>query len=207
MTTAISHILKHQLVPVFYHEDAQWCMEVIAACYQQGIRIFEFTNRGANALQTFEQLHAFQQAQGNEMLLGAGTIFTRQEAAGFIAAGAAFIVSPCFVQEVWDVCRHHQILYLPGCMTVKEIFEANKAGCGMVKVFPGPVVGPAFVKAVTAVLPDVKYMVTGGVSQQNMPEWLAAGAHAVGASALQNIEKGRLDLLLQNLQRLQAALG
>ncbi len=166
MSQTISYIIQQKLVPVFYHEDAQWCINVMDTCFKNDILVFEFTNRGQNALHTFSLLHQFQQAHCTGMLLGAGTVFDKQAAADFIAAGAAFIVSPCFVDEVYEVCKQNNIPYLPGCMTVKEILDATKAGCEMVKVFPGAVVGIEFVKAVKAVLPDIQLMVTGGVSEQ-----------------------------------------
>ncbi len=206
MNPNIHHLLKHRLVPVFYHPDAQWCTLVFQTCYQQGIRVFEFTNRGENALETFAQLGKLQAATGADMLLGAGTIFSKKEAADFMAAGAAFIVSPCFVSEVAAVCNERGIPYLPGCMTVKEIFDASRQGCGMVKVFPASVAGTAFVKAVKAVLPHIKLMATGGISEKNMGEWLAAGTDAVGASALQMVPAGKEEQLVTQIQLLLQAL-
>jgi 2-dehydro-3-deoxyphosphogluconate aldolase/(4S)-4-hydroxy-2-oxoglutarate aldolase len=104
------------------------------------------------------------------------------DAEAFIEAGASFIVSPCFIETVSDVCYQNKIPYMPGCMTVKEVFYATEAGCEVIKVFPGEVLGTSFVKAVKAVLPNVKLMITGGVSptRESIASWFQAGASAVG---------------------------
>jgi 2-dehydro-3-deoxyphosphogluconate aldolase/(4S)-4-hydroxy-2-oxoglutarate aldolase len=203
MNKTIDQIIKHKLVPVFYNDDKQWCLVVMNTCFKNGIKVFEFTNRGKNALANFSTLHQFQQANCPNMLLGAGTIFDKEAAADFIATGASFIVSPCFVDEVMHVCKQNKIPYLPGCMTVKEIFDANAAGCKIVKVFPGQVVGPSFVKAAKAVLPGVKLMVTGGVTEHNMKEWLIAGTDAIGTGSLQSVEVNNHKRLISQIKSLQ----
>ncbi len=206
MNQSINHLINHKLVPVFYNDDAQWCVEVMDICYKNGIRVFEFTNRGEYALSNFSKMKKFQQENFPEMMLGAGTVFDKKAATDFIAQGASFIVSPCFVGDVLQVCKNNKIVYLPGCMTVREIFDANRAGCEMVKIFPGNVLGPAFVKAVKAVLPEVKLMVTGGVDEDNMNKWLTDGADVVGTGALQSIELGKYDKLEAQIKSLQSGL-
>ena len=179
--TTIKTILEYPLVPVFYNPNPEVSLGVFNACYAGGIRAFELTNRGANALQTFKLLH-------NELknypsyILGAGTVLKDSDAEAFIEAGASFIVSPCFIETVSDICYQNKIPYMPGCMTVKEVFYATEAGCEVIKVFPGEVVGTSFVKAVKAVLPNVQLMITGGVSpnREGITSWFAAGASAVG---------------------------
>jgi 2-dehydro-3-deoxyphosphogluconate aldolase/(4S)-4-hydroxy-2-oxoglutarate aldolase len=147
-----STISRLSVVPVFYNADFTICKNIFDACYKGGIRVFEFTNRGANALDSFKELVAsLPQYPGYS--IGAGTVLKAKDAEAFIAAGASFIVSPCYSGEVFDVCYQHKIPYMPGCMTVKEIYDAASAGCEVIKIFPGDVVGAKFVKGVKAVFP------------------------------------------------------
>ena len=96
----INHIIKHKLVPVFFHSDEEWCKQVMETCYKAGIRVFEFTNRGPKALQNFIALDIIRRQYYPDMVLGAGTVLTHQAASDFVDAGASFIVSPCFIQDV-----------------------------------------------------------------------------------------------------------
>ncbi len=181
----IDTVLRFPVIPVFYNASPQVSLSVFEACYRGGVRAFEFTNRGANALNTFKRLkqHA-KQLPG--YILGAGTILNQSDAAAFIDAGADFIVSPCYVESVSDTCYQNKIPYMPGCMTVKEIHYAMQAGCEIVKLFPGEVLGTAFVKAVKAVFPAVQLMVTGGVAPtpDSLSAWFTAGVSAVGMGSL-----------------------
>lgn len=179
--TTIQTVLDYPLVPVFYNSNPEVCLQVFHASYAAGIRAFELTNRGSNALATFKLLqNDIKNFPG--YILGAGTVFKDADAEAFIEAGASFIVSPCFIETVADVCYQNKIPYMPGCMTIKEVFYATEAGCEVIKVFPGEVLGTSFVKAVKSVLPKVKLMITGGVSpkRESIQSWFEAGASAVG---------------------------
>ena len=181
-TAVVNTLLAVPLVPVFYHADAQLVQRLLQACYAGGLRAFEYTNRGPQALAVFRELRAYTRQHLPAMLLGIGTVFTAQEAEEFIAAGADFVVQPCATAEVAEVCRRHQVAWLPGAMTVREVYEATQLGAALVKVFPGNVVGPGFVRALRGPLPHVKVMVTGGVepTEASLREWFGAGAAAVG---------------------------
>lgn len=181
----IDTVLGYPVVPVFYHPDPEICLGVFNACYNGGVRVFEFTNRGENALETFKSLQA-QVKNVEGYILGAGTVLEESEAEAFIEAGASFIVSPCFIESVSDVCYQNKIPYMPGSMTVKEVHYAIEAGCEIIKVFPGEVVGTSFVKAVKAVFPKVQLMVTGGVAptKESLSSWFWAGVAAVGMGSM-----------------------
>lgn len=183
--TTIQTVLDYPIVPVFFHPDPDVCLGVFRACYAGGLRAFEFTNRGENALKTFISL---QQQTSNfpGYILGAGTVLQESEAEAFIEAGASFIVSPCFIESVSDVCYQNKIPYMPGCMTVKEVHHAVEAGCEIIKVFPGEVLGTSFIKAVKAVLPKAQLIVTGGVSptKESISAWFTAGVSAVGMGSM-----------------------
>ncbi len=171
------------IVPVFYNKDAELTKKVVKACYDGGIRAFEFTNRGDGAHKVFEEVMAFVRKECPEMALGAGTILDAPTAALYIQMGADFLVSPCCVDEVITLANRRGIPYSPGCGTVTEIVHAQERGCDLVKVFPaGTVGGPAFVKNVLAPLPWAMVMCTGAVepTQENLTAWAKSGVTAVG---------------------------
>ncbi|WP_426058841.1 bifunctional 4-hydroxy-2-oxoglutarate aldolase/2-dehydro-3-deoxy-phosphogluconate aldolase [Hymenobacter sp. B1770] len=178
----LATLLRHPVVPVFYHADAAYAQRIVQACYTGGIRVFEFVNRGEQAMTVFEQLQGFVQQQCPDMVLGIGTIYKAQEAEEFIAAGAEFVVQPLATAEVAEVCRAHDIPWLPGAMTPTEIYNASQQGAAVVKIFPGNVVGPDYVKALRGPMPETKLMVTGGVepTRESLSAWFGAGVNAVG---------------------------
>ena len=171
------------IVPVFYNKDVELTKKVVKACYDGGIRAFEFTNRGDGAHKVFEQLIAFVRAECPEMALGAGTILDAPTAALYLQMGADFLVSPCCVDEVIALANRRGVPYSPGCGTVTEIVHAMERGCDLVKVFPaGTVGGPAFVKNILAPLPWAMVMCTGAVepTEENLSAWAKSGVTAVG---------------------------
>ena len=171
------------IVPVFYNKDVELTKKVVKACYDGGIRAFEFTNRGDGAHEVFKELMAFVRAECPEMALGAGTILDAPTAALYIQMGADFLVSPCCVDEVIGLANRRGIPYSPGCGTVTEIVHAQERGCDLVKVFPaGTVGGPAFVKNILAPLPWAMVMATGAVepTEENLTAWAKSGVTAVG---------------------------
>lgn len=180
--SVMGKIGETRIIPVFFDSDIDVAEKVVKACYDGGIRVFEFTNRGDFANEIFAELMLFVRENCPDMALGAGTIIDAPSAAIFLQYGADFIVSPCFFPEVAKVCNRRCVPYVPGCGTVTEISVAQEAGCDLVKVFPGDVLGPKFVKDVLAPLPWTKMMVTGGVApvRDNLEGWFNAGAYCVG---------------------------
>ena len=171
------------IVPVFYNADLELTKKVVKACYDGGIRAFEFTNRGDGAHIVFKDLMPFVRAECPEMALGAGTILEPATAAIYIQLGADFIVSPSLNPEVARLCNRRGVPYSPGCGTVTEICNAMELGCDLVKVFPaGTVGGPAFVKNILAPLPWAMIMCTGAVepTEENLTAWAKSGVTAVG---------------------------
>ena len=175
-------ILETGMVPVLYHPDAEIAKQVLKACYDGGVRAFEFTNRGDFAQLVFKELAQFVREQLPGLVLGAGSVIDPATAALYIQLGADFVVGPGFNPEIAKVCNRRLIPYIPGCGTVTEIGNAQEAGCGLCKVFPGEVLGPEFVKAVLAPMPWSRLMVTGGVKPEkaNLEAWFKAGATCVG---------------------------
>ena len=171
------------IVPVFYNADLELTKKVVKACYDGGIRAFEFTNRGDGAHIVFKDLMPFVRAECPGMALGAGTVLEAPTAALYIQLGADFIVSPSLNPEVARLCNRRGVPYSPGCGTVTEICSAMELGCDLVKVFPaGTVGGPAFVKNILAPLPWAMIMCTGAVepTEDNLTAWAKSGVTAVG---------------------------
>jgi 2-dehydro-3-deoxyphosphogluconate aldolase/(4S)-4-hydroxy-2-oxoglutarate aldolase len=179
----IGIIRKTGIVPVFYNKDADITKKVVKACYDGGIRAFEFTNRGDGANEVFREVMAFVRAECPEMALGAGTILDAPTAAIYLQMGADFLVSPCLVEEVVKLANRRGVPYSPGCGTVTEIVKAQELGCDLVKVFPaGNVGGPSFVKNILGPLPWAMVMCTGAVepTEENLTAWAKSGVTAVG---------------------------
>jgi 2-dehydro-3-deoxyphosphogluconate aldolase/(4S)-4-hydroxy-2-oxoglutarate aldolase len=177
----LEKIRHSRIIPVFYHRDVEIAKAVIEACYKGGLRVFEFTNRGENAHEVFIQLQKFAEKMP-DLLLGIGTIMDAPSAEKFIGADADFIVSPIVKMEIAQVCSRHKKFWVPGCGTLTEIVSARDAGAELIKVFPGSVLGPKFISAVLAVIPDLKLMPTGGVepTHENLKTWFDSGVFSVG---------------------------
>ncbi len=178
----ITRMREDGIVPVFYHQDVETAKSVLKACYEGGMRLFEFTNRGEFAHEVFADLKKFARKECPNMILGAGSIVDAPTAALYIQLGANFIVGPLFNPDVAKVCNRRLIAYMPGCGSVSEVGTAQEAGCDVCKIFPGDVLGSGFVKNIKAPMPWSILMVTGGVSptQESLSEWFNAGADSVG---------------------------
>lgn len=180
--TILHRITEQKLMPLFYHADEKVCIEIVSALYRAGIRAIEFTNRGEAALHNFKALVAARNASMPELLLAVGTIRTHYQASDFIEAGADFLISPVFDPVICKLAQSKNKFWIPGCMTPTEIHVAENAGCHFVKLFPGNLLGPAFVSGIKVLFPNVTFMPTGGVDmdRENLSAWFAAGVSAVG---------------------------
>lgn len=178
----LAKMAEAPVVPVFYHKDAETACAVVKACYDGGVRCFEFTNRGDFAHQVFEKVVKYAAEHCPDMAVGVGSIVEPGTAAIYMQLGACFVVGPLFNPEVAKVCNRRGVPYIPGCGTVSEIGAAQECGCEVVKAFPGDVLTPKFVKGVMAPMPWTRIMVTGGVepTQENLTSWFKAGAFCVG---------------------------
>ena len=170
------------LVPVFYHADPDIAKQVLKACYDGGIRAFEFTNRGDFAQEVFAVLVKYAAAELPGMILGIGSVVDPGTAALYLQLGANFVVGPVYNPAIAPVCNRRLVPDCPGCGSASEVSAAQEAGCDLCKVFPGDVLGPAFVKNLRAPMPWSRLMVTGGVKPErdNLAAWFKAGATCVG---------------------------
>ncbi len=170
------------MVPVFYHKNAETAKAVVKACYEGGVRLFEFTNRGDFAHEVFEEVVKFAAVECPEMAVGVGSVVEPAAAALYMQLGACFVVGPLFNAEVAKICNRRGIPYIPGCGSVSEVGWAQEAGCEVCKLFPGDVLGTKLVKGLMAPMPWSRIMVTGGVepTEENLKSWFGAGAFCVG---------------------------
>lgn len=178
----ITAMKESGMVPVFYNADSETAKAVVKACYDGGVRVFEFTNRGDFAHEVFGELVKYANENLPGMIIGVGSIIDPATAALYLQLGANFIVGPLFNPEIVPICNRRLVPYCPGCGTVSEIGKAQEMGCDICKVFPGDVLGPAFVKGIKAPMPWTQIMVTGGVkpTEENLTAWFKAGATCVG---------------------------
>ena len=177
----VGNILEIGLLPVFYNEDISAAKKIVKACAEGGSKVVEVTNRGDFAYQVFSDLARWCSHELPEVILGAGTIIDPATAALYINSGANFIVSPIFNPDIAKICNRRKVVHIPGCLTPSEISKAEEMGADIVKVFPGKVISPAFIKAVLEPCPHSKLMPSGGVeaTPENISMWIRAGVAAL----------------------------
>ncbi len=179
----IALLMKSQgMVPLFYHPDVVLGKEILKACYAGGARLLEFTSRGDNAHEVFNELNKFAVAELPGMALGVGSITDSAAASLYMQLGANFIVTPVLREDIAIVCNRRKVLWSPGCGSLQEIAKAEELGCEVVKLFPGGTYGPGYVKAIKGPCPWTSIMPTGGVSptEENLKGWFDAGVTCVG---------------------------
>jgi 2-dehydro-3-deoxyphosphogluconate aldolase/(4S)-4-hydroxy-2-oxoglutarate aldolase len=170
------------LVPLFYHNDIEVAKNVTKACYDGGARLLEFTSRGDFAHEIFRDLSHYCNEELPDMVLGVGSVTDASSASMYMALGANFIVTPVLREDIAIVCNRRKVLWSPGCGTLSEICRAEELGCEIVKLFPGGIYGPGFVKAIKGPQPWTNIMPTGGVAptEENLKAWFDAGVDCVG---------------------------
>lgn len=175
-------IIDGGMVPVFNHDDPMVSKGVIKACYEGGLRVFEWTNRGSRAMEVFPILIEIIASDCPGMRIGVGSIMDIPSAERYLSLGAEFLVSPVFDPDLASFAKKQSVVFIPGCGSVTEIHQAQKWGAGLVKIFPGNTLGPDFVKAVLGPMPWSLIMPTGGVSpeRKNLEAWFKAGVKCVG---------------------------
>ena len=179
--TIIQVMKSTGVVPLFTCESTDEAMAVVQTAYDAGVRTFEFTNRRANSFEVFSYLTSHRQ-KFPDLLLGIGTVMDGATTKKFIDSGADFIISPILKLEMAEVCKTYDKLWIPGCATLTEAVTAKENGAGVIKIFPGSVLGPEFVKSIMPVVPDLVLMITGGVepTRESLSAWFKAGAACVG---------------------------
>ena len=179
----VAQVMKDTgMVPLFFHNDIEVSKKVLKACYDGGARLMEFTARGDFAHEVFGELTKYAIAKLPGMVMGVGSVTDAAQASLYMALGANFIVTPVLREDIAIVCNRRKVLWSPGCGTLTEITRAEELGCEIVKLFPGDIYGPQFVKGIKGPQQWTSIMPTGGVSptRENLSAWFAAGVTCVG---------------------------
>ncbi|MDR0794118.1 MAG: bifunctional 4-hydroxy-2-oxoglutarate aldolase/2-dehydro-3-deoxy-phosphogluconate aldolase [Chitinophagaceae bacterium] len=184
-------IAQQGFIPLYYFPDEKITLNILELLYNSGVRILEYTNRGANALSNFKKMIALRNEKLPGLHIAAGTVKTQEEATAFIAAGADFISSPGMIPEIGDMTRNNDMLWIPGCMTLTEIITAEKHGASLIKLFPANLLGAPFVGAIKEIFPKLKFIPTGGIGldRDSIYSWLqieAVIAVGLGSKVLSN---------------------
>ena len=178
-------------------------IEIGDALLASPVLVMEVTLNTTGAL---EGISLLRERFGDKMLVGAGTVRTVEQFRQAIAAGAQFTVAPNLDMATVEAALAEDILHLPGVFTPTEAQQAYIAGCKMVKLFPSEVVGPKYLKAIRAPLDDIKFIPTGGITPENVGDYIRAGAAAVGlGSALITGPDQPMDDLIRRARAIRSA--
>ena len=202
----INQIEESGMIPLFYHSDVTVSKAVIKACYDGGARLMEFTNRGDFALEVFTEAIKYSINELPGMILGVGSVTNAKAASQYMLAGANFVVTPVFREDIARICNRRKLLWSAGCSSLTEIAKAEEFGCELIKLFPGDVLGPKFVKSIKGPQPWTSVMPTGGVSMElnNLKSWFDSGVTCVGMGSKliskEILENKDYDLLKKNVK-------
>lgn len=177
----LTRITEGGLVAVVRAESSEQALKIAEACVKGGVVGIEITFTVPGADQVIRDLAKVYKS--GEMILGAGTVMDPETARIAILAGAQYVVSPYLNLDTVKMCNRYRVPCMPGAMSIKEVVEAMEAGADIIKIFPGELFGPKIIKSVLGPIPYAKLMPTGGVSVDNVGEWVKAGAVAVGAGS------------------------
>lgn len=178
--STLDRIAKSGIVAVMRGDDGGLLAEAAAALLRGGVEAIEVTFTVPRAHRVIEQMA---DSLGDRILLGAGTVLDPETARIALLAGAEFIVSPTVNLDVIRLCRRYSKVVMPGALTPTEVLQAWEAGADVVKVFPSDLTGPTYLKALAGPLPQVRLMPTGGVNLETAPDFLRAGAFALGVGS------------------------
>jgi 2-dehydro-3-deoxyphosphogluconate aldolase / (4S)-4-hydroxy-2-oxoglutarate aldolase len=170
------------MIPLFFSNDIEFSKNILKACYDGGARLMEFTSRGDFAHEVFAELTKYAIKELPGMIMGVGSVTDAASASLYMQIGANFIVTPVLREDIAIACNRRKVLWSPGCGTLTEIAKAEELGCEIVKLFPGDIYGPNFVKGIKGPQPWTSIMPTGGVnpSEENLKSWFMAGVTCVG---------------------------
>lgn len=171
----LAALTEHRCSAILRTDKADAVRPALEAAITGGFRVVEVTLTTPDC---FDHIQAL--AERPDLVVGAGTVLSVDQAKEAMAAGARFLVSPVVDQQVLAFCRQHDLLSIPGTFTPTEMMAAHKAGADLVKLFPGPANGPDYVRAVLGPMPFLRVFPTSGVTEDNVAQWLAAGSFGVG---------------------------
>lgn len=169
------------LLAVLRGPSPELTIQMVAALVKGGVLGIEITFTTPNALDVVKQIN---REFGDDIVLGMGTLTSPEQAQGAVDAGATFLVSPHVDPELAAAMTATGCPVMMGALTPSEVVQSHRLGSDIVKIFPGSLGGPKYMKALKGPFPEIPMMPTGGVDQKNLKDWFAAGAVAVGAGSL-----------------------
>jgi 2-dehydro-3-deoxyphosphogluconate aldolase/(4S)-4-hydroxy-2-oxoglutarate aldolase len=179
-TQHLEVVKQTKIVAIIRAKDSAQLINVVGALQEGGVRLIEVSMTTPNALRVIEEaIKAF----GYEAIIGAGTVLDAETTRMAINAGAEFVFSPVFKPEMIEICRRYSKISIPGAFTPTEILNAWECGADLVKIFPTSQVGPSYIKAVKAPLPQIDLIAVGGVNLDNARAFIKAGCNAIGVGS------------------------
>jgi 2-dehydro-3-deoxyphosphogluconate aldolase/(4S)-4-hydroxy-2-oxoglutarate aldolase len=175
----IEKVIDAGVVAVVRADSPEKAVKIVDALVAGGITAIELTYSVPHANDIIA--HLVEQYKGTDVIIGAGTVLEAASARLALIAGAQFVVSPSFSDEVAKICNLYQIPYIPGVMTPREVVTAMEYGSELIKLFPGDTAGPRMIKDLKGPFPFINILPSGGVNADNVSEWVDAGAAAVSA--------------------------
>ncbi|APC07503.1 bifunctional 4-hydroxy-2-oxoglutarate aldolase/2-dehydro-3-deoxy-phosphogluconate aldolase [Neomoorella thermoacetica] len=202
----MQRIIDCGIVAVVRAENPEQALKIAGAVKVGGVEAIEITLTVPGALDVIREL-ATTYREG-EILIGAGTVLDATTARMAILAGAEFLVSPCLDVEMVKTCNRYQKVCMAGAMSIREIVEVMEAGSDFVKFFPGSAFGPEMVKAIKGPLPQAPIIPTGGVSLENVAQWIKAGCEAVGVGGelIKGAKTGNYELVKETARKFVSAI-
>jgi 2-dehydro-3-deoxyphosphogluconate aldolase / (4S)-4-hydroxy-2-oxoglutarate aldolase len=175
--TILQQIIDHRMIGIIRGYGTEDTVKIVESLERNNFTVIEATLNSPDAKKT---LQALNEQFGDRILLGAGTVLTEEDAKECIDIGAKFLLAPVYSHEILQLCREENVLYIPGCYTPTEIYNAYSNGAELIKVFPAGGLKESYIKDVLAPLDMLNLLPTGGVNHQNINRFLKAGAKAVG---------------------------
>lgn len=170
-------LMNAKIVAILRGVDVNKVHPLVETLYDAGVKAIEMTLNSDGALEKIAELARLYDGKA---LIGAGTVTTSEEAQAAIEAGAEFIVSPILSKGVIEVTKEYGKLSVPAAFTPTEVFEANRLGADLIKLFPANVVGPSYIKDLHGPFNHINVMATGGINLDNVADYFQNGAHSVG---------------------------
>ena len=182
----IERIEENKIIVIVRGVARENLIPLVSAMYEGGIRLVECTYDATGKIPDEDiaaNIEMLAKHFQGKMEIGAGTVITEKQVALTAKAGGKFIISPDTAPEVIRATKEAALVSIPGALTPSEVRAANKAGADFVKLFPVDVFGPKYVKTLLAPLSNVKVLAVNGISDQNMNDYLEAGASGVGVGS------------------------
>ena len=172
---SLRELENSRLIAVIRSQGREEALATAKAAVNGGVKFIEITFSVPGALDVIEQL-----VSGSNAHIGAGTVLSTEQARSAIAAGARFVVSPSLELDLIPVCHEADVACYPGAATPSEILAAARAGADLIKIFPADCLGgPNFIRQMRGPFPAARFMVSGGVTLDNVREYVHAGVTGI----------------------------